>query len=170
MRSLIQGLLNFSQINKEEIKFEEVDLNEVAKEAVQNFEIVIEEKNATINLQPLPVVSGDQQMLVQLFQNLISNSLKYTNPSKSPLIEISSQRNGDFIEIFFKDNGVGFDDQYQQQMFKLFQRLHDRKDYEGTGLGLAICQKIVDMHSGKIWAEGKEGEGAVFHVSLPISK
>ena len=169
MRSLIQDLLSFSQINKEEIKFGEIDLNEVLKESIQDFEMVIEEKKAIINAQSLPVINGDQRMMRQLFQNIISNSLKYARPSDPPVIAINYQQKAGFLEIVFKDNGIGFDEQHMPQMFNLFQRLHSRDRFEGTGLGLAICKKIVEIHGGKIRAEGKEGEGASFFVSLPTN-
>jgi light-regulated signal transduction histidine kinase (bacteriophytochrome) len=169
MRSLIQDLLLFSQINKEELKYKEVDLNQLVKEALQDFEMTIEEKGAVLTVQPLPAVRGDERMMRQLFENIISNSLKYSNGTTPPVIEISCQQKGQCFELSFKDNGIGFDEQYLPQMFTLFQRLHDRKVYEGTGLGLSICRKIVDLHGGKIWAEGKEGHGAIFYVSLPIT-
>jgi PAS domain S-box-containing protein len=169
MRSLIQDLLLFSQINKEELKYKEVDLNHVAQEAIQDFEIAIEEKGALLTIQPLPAIKGDARMMRQLFGNIISNSLKYSNATTYPVIDISCQQKGQFFELSFKDNGIGFDEQYLPQMFTLFQRLHNRKVYDGTGLGLSICRKIVDLHGGKIWAEGKEGQGAIFYVSLPIT-
>jgi signal transduction histidine kinase len=109
-------------------------------------------------------------MMRQLFQNILSNSLKYSKLSRPPVIDIGFQQKDKYYEFSFRDNGIGFDEQYLPQMFTLFQRLHDKKEYEGTGLGLAICRKIVDLHGGKIWAEGKEGEGAVFYVSLPVSQ
>ncbi len=170
MRSLIQDLLSFSLINKEQIKFSPIDLNETVHEATQDFEIMIEEKGAILNIQSLPVVTGDGRMMRQLFENIISNCLKYSKLSSPPVIDISFEQKGRYYELSFRDNGIGFDDQYLPQMFTLFQRLHDRKDYEGTGLGLAICRKIVDIHGGKIWAEGQEGKGAVFYVSLPINQ
>jgi len=167
MRNLIHDLLTFSQINKEEIRFKEVDLNRIAADACQDFEIVIEEKKATLNIATLPSVWGDERMMRQLFENLISNSLKYSKPSLQPVIDISVERKDDFFEFQFKDNGIGFNENYLPQMFTLFQRLHTRESFEGTGMGLAICSKIVEMHGGKIWAEGKEGEGSIFYVSLP---
>jgi light-regulated signal transduction histidine kinase (bacteriophytochrome) len=169
MRSLIQDLLSFSMINKEEIKFADVDLNAIALEAAQDLEISIEEKSAVLNIQPLPTITADARMMRQLFENIISNALKYSRTLPSPVIDISCQQIDGFYEFSFRDNGIGFDDQYLPQMFTLFQRLHDRKDYEGTGLGLAICRKIVDIHGGAIRAEGKEREGAVFYVTLPIN-
>lgn len=169
MRSLIQDLLSFSLINKEEIKFTTVDLNAIVSDARQDLEIVIKEKGAVLNIQSLPNVTGDERMMRQLFENIISNSLKYSKPSASPLIDISFTQKDSFYELIFKDNGIGFNEQYLPQMFTLFQRLHDRKVYQGTGLGLAICRKIVDIHGGEIWAEGKEGEGAIFYVSIPIN-
>lgn len=168
MRNLIQDLLSFSLITKEELQFAEVDLNAVAVDVIQDFEMSIEEKKAVVDIQALPTVPGDARMMRQLFQNLIGNSLKYSRPSASPVIEIKCAQKNSFYELSFTDNGIGFDNKYLPQMFTLFQRLHDRNTYEGTGLGLAICRKIVDVHEGKIWAEGKEGEGSVFYVSLPI--
>jgi PAS domain S-box-containing protein len=169
MRNLIHDLLTFSQINKEEIHFKEVDLNRIAAEAIQDFEMVIEEKKASLHIAPLPTVWSDERMMRQLFENIISNSLKYCKSSDAPVIDIGFQEKNDFFEIYFRDNGIGFQDQYLPQMFTLFQRLHSRESFEGTGIGLAICSKIVEMHGGKIWAEGREGEGATFYVSLPVN-
>jgi PAS domain S-box-containing protein len=168
MRCLIQDLLSFSLINKDELKFTDVDLNTIALDARQDLEMSIEEKRAVLNVQILPTVIGDARMLRQLFENIISNSLKYAKLASHPVIDISCQQKGAFYELSFKDNGIGFNDQYLPQMFTLFQRLHDRKIYEGTGLGLAICRKIADIHGGEIRAEGREGAGATFYVSLPI--
>lgn len=168
MRTLIQDLLLFSQINKEKIEFRKVDLNKVAADALQDLEISIEENGAQIHIDPLPVIEGDERMMRQLFENLISNSIKYSKPGVAPKLEVSyQQRNGEAL-ISFKDNGIGFDEKYLPQMFTLFQRLHSRENYEGTGLGLAICRRIVEMHKGRIWAEGKENEGATFYISLPM--
>ena len=167
MRNLIQDLLSFSQINKETLKFKKINLNKIAEEARQDLEMAITEKNVTLQVQQLPEIVGDDQMMRQLFENIISNSIKYSNPSDAVQITISgSKENGEFI-LAFKDNGIGFDEKYLPQMFSLFQRLHDRKTYNGTGLGLAICRKIVEMHEGRIWAESQEGQGATFYVSLP---
>lgn len=167
MRNLIQDLLVFSQINRKQVDFTEVDLNSIAKEALQDLEIAIEEKQAVIEVAPLPVIRGDARMMRQLFENILGNSLKYASSKRTPVIKVSCERKEGFCEIAFRDNGIGFDEKYLPQMFTLFQRLHSRQQYEGTGLGLAICLKIVEMHGGKIRAESKEGEGACFFVSLP---
>jgi PAS domain S-box-containing protein len=169
MRTLIKDILVFSQIKKEDLKFAPVDLNNVAKEALKNFEMAIAEKKAVFRIEKLPVINGDERMLGQLFENLISNSLKYAKETEPPQISISCVHNKDGIELQFKDNGIGFDEQYMPQMFTLFQRLHNRSKYEGTGVGLAICKKITDMHHGKIWAHSKEGSGSTFCVSFPVN-
>ncbi|MBS1564699.1 MAG: PAS domain S-box protein, partial [Bacteroidetes bacterium] len=167
MRSLIQALLIFSQINKAQVELKPVDLNEIVNDARQDMEIAISEKKAVINVDELPVIDADQRMMRQLFENIIGNSLKYAKKTELPVIDITCRKSDGFVELGFKDNGIGFDQQFLPQMFMLFQRLHAREIYEGTGLGLAICRKIVEMHKGRIWAEGKEGEGATFYVSLP---
>jgi|GEM_PF-540401 len=166
MRILIKDLLLFSQVNKEEVRFTPVDLNKVAQSARQDFEIAIAEKKAELTIANLPVIDCDERMMVQLFENLIGNSLKYVNADVPPRIVIGCTETEDGIELSFGDNGIGFDEKYLPQMFTLFQRLHNRDAYEGTGLGLAICKKIVDIHQGKIWARSTEGSGATFHVSL----
>ena len=168
MRNLIQDLLTFSQINREKLQFKKVDLNTIAADAVQDFEIAIEEKKATLDIQPLPVILGDEGMMRQLFENIISNALKYSKPGVPPVIEITRREKENNFELSFKDNGIGFNQAYLPQMFTLFQRLHTKEKFEGTGMGLAICSKIVEMHGGKIWAQSKEGEGSVFFVSLPV--
>jgi len=169
MRNLIQDLLLFSQINREKLEFAQVDLNEIAQEASQDLEIAIEEKKAVINIPVFPVITGDKSMLRQLFENIISNAIKYSRPEHIPVVNITCKEENGFLEIAFKDNGIGFDEKYVPQMFMLFQRLHGRAAFEGTGLGLAICRKIVEMHAGSIWAHSQEGEGATFFVSLPLN-
>lgn len=169
MRSLIQDLLLFSQINKEQIQFQEVDLNAVAADACQDLEIAIGEKKAALHIQQLPKLYCDERMMRQLFGNIIGNSLKYSKEALTPEVNISYKQENGHIELAFRDNGIGFDEKYLPKMFTLFQRLHTRQAYEGTGLGLAICRKIVEMHQGKIWAASEEGTGATFFVSLPLN-
>lgn len=170
MRTLIKDLLAFSQINKSQIAFDNVNLNTVAGFALQDLQLAIEEKNAIVHIQPLPTVTGDESLLRQLFENLISNSIKYSKENIRPEITISCQQTGNKYEITFTDNGIGFDAKYAPQIFKLFQRLHARNQYEGTGLGLAICLKIVEIHGGTIRTASSEGNGASFFVSLPIEQ
>jgi hypothetical protein len=167
MRNLIQDLLIFSQINKEELRFDEVDLNTIAEETLQDFDMAIEERKAKINFDTLPRIKGDKRMLSQLFNNLIGNALKYSRPEITPEIFIGYKVKKDTIELSIKDNGIGFNEKYLPQMFTLFQRLHTRESYEGTGLGLAICRKIVEIHSGAIRAESVEGLGSTFYISFP---
>lgn len=130
MRTLIKDLLAFSQISKSEIAFDHVDLNKIARFALQDLQLPIEEKKATINIQSLPSVKGDESLLRQLFENLITNSLKYSRKEVPPEINISYQQVGNNHQILFSDNGIGFDEKYTPQIFKLFQRLHTRDQYE----------------------------------------
>ncbi|KIC93683.1 PAS domain-containing sensor histidine kinase [Flavihumibacter solisilvae] len=167
MRALIQDLLLFSHLNSKPLEFKPVDLNIIVKDALQDLEIAITEKNAQLNISSLPTVGGDAGMMRQLFENILGNSLKYSSTSRTPVINIRcTERNGQY-EIVFEDNGIGFDEKYLPKVFTLFQRLHNREAYEGTGLGLAICQKIVELHQGRIWAEAREDVGASFFISLP---
>jgi hypothetical protein len=169
MRNLIHDILTFSQIKREELKFSPVDLNKIAKDVLQDLEMVMEEKGAVVKIDPLPTVIGDERMMRQLLGNIISNSLKYSRPNVPPHVRVTCRETENFINLTFSDNGIGFDNQYLPQIFGLFQRLHTRENYEGTGLGLAICRKIADIHGGSIEADGKEGGGARFSVSLPVS-
>ena len=169
MRTLIQDLLVFSRINKEQVRFVPVDLNEVVKDSLQDLEMAIEETKAVINISKLPVITGDERMMRQLFENIIHNSVKYSRPGIPPVIDIACLEKNSSYEISFRDNGIGFDQQYLPQMFTLFRRLHAQEAYEGTGLGLAICRKIVELHRGDMWAAGEEGAGATFYVSLPAN-
>lgn len=170
MRNLIQDLLVFSQINRKELHFQNVDLNKIASEALQDLEISIEEKKAELKIDNLPTVPGDERMLRQLFENIIGNALKYSRKGITPVIQISCSKKDQYFEIAFKDNGIGFDEKYLPQMFTLFQRLHSKNTYEGTGLGLAICKKVIEIHNGSIWAKAEEDKGASFFVSLPANQ
>ncbi len=168
MRILIHDLLTFSQINKSEINYRQIDLNELANTVKLDLEMLVTEKKAQIHINQLPSVDGDERMMRQLFTNILNNALKYSKAEVSPVIHITSKITGEYYELSFRDNGIGFEEQYLPQIFTLFQRLHSREIYEGTGLGLAICRKIVELHNGKIWAESKPSEGATFFIHLPI--
>jgi hypothetical protein len=170
MRSLIHDLLAFSQVERKAIEMKPVDLNAVLREVLQSQEVAIEEKCAQVQLDHLPVLEGDAGMLGQLFENLVSNAIKYGKEAEPQVIKIWSRQQHGMCDIFVADNGIGFDEKYLAQMFTLFQRLHSSDKYKGTGLGLAICQKIVALHNGKITATGKVGAGATFVVSLPVSQ
>lgn len=181
MSALIKAVLEYSKLTNEEQKLEPVSLNEVLENVLMDFELMIHEKNAVIENDILPEVRGNKLQFHQLFSNLIGNSLKFCE--ENPVIRISCQkaRGADLPEshglaegttytvIRFEDNGIGFDDQYKEQIFGLFNRLHNRKDYKGTGIGLALCKKIVENHNGVIHASSTKSRGATFEIYLPAS-
>jgi PAS domain S-box-containing protein len=168
---LIDDLLTISRISNTELQVEDVDLNKVVSEVVDNLEIPIKEQNARIELLKLPTVKGMAIQLQQVFQNLISNSLKFSHKQRASHICIScedSQLNGkEAVTIIYQDNGIGFRPDQSEKIFDIFYRLHNKDQFEGTGIGLAIVKKIIDSHHGAVHAEGKEGEGARFEIKLP---
>jgi signal transduction histidine kinase len=159
MQSLINDLLAFSRVGQPGANFRPVDLNEAAGQAVSELEAAIEDSDATITVERLPVVSGDRTLLIQLFANLIGNSIKFRRVDAPPVIKISTERNGEEWEFACQDNGIGIEPAYSERVFAIFQRLHPRDAYPGTGIGLALCRKIVDFHGGKIWIDDRPGDG-----------
>ncbi len=168
MKALIQDILVYSTVLHG--GFSEVDLNEVLAETLQDLEISIAEKSAEISADELPVIEGNSTQLKQLFENLLSNALKYSRADQRPGIQISGSVSATHVELRFADNGIGFEHEYISKMFNIFQRLHTRDKYEGTGIGLAICKKIAEQHKGSIRAESRPGAGATFIVTLPLAQ
>ncbi|MDI6725054.1 MAG: PAS domain S-box protein [Methanobacterium sp.] len=168
MKEMIQGLLEYSRIGKEELKFKPVNPEKVLKEALSNLKIVIEENNATITWEKLPEVIGDSKLLVQLFQNLISNAIKFKKSDEPPEIHISfiKYKNGYKNVFCVEDNGIGIDQQFAERIFKVFKRLHTIDEYKGTGIGLATCRRIIEYHKGHIWVESKLNKGSKFYFTL----
>ncbi len=180
MTELIKSVLNYSRLSKTGEQFEEVNLNELVENTKTDFELLITVKNAVIKKETLPVIHGIPLQLNQLFSNLFSNALKFS--AEFPVITISArvmsaeeikknehlhEKDG-YVEIIFSDNGIGFEQQYADQIFTIFQRLHDKKSYEGTGIGLALCKKIVENHHGHIFAKSELGKGATFYMYFPV--
>jgi light-regulated signal transduction histidine kinase (bacteriophytochrome) len=167
MDSLLRDLLTYSRtVHKEDPPFGAADLSISLRVARSILEPRIEENGARITAEELPVVRADQKQMVSVFQNLLSNSIKYCKKNVAPEIHISAKPDGDNWTVCVRDNGIGFDPQYAERIFGLFKRLHS-DEYEGTGLGLAICKRIVERYGGRIWAEGRSGEGSAFCFSLP---
>ncbi|HLN94456.1 MAG TPA: response regulator [Flavobacterium sp.] len=179
MSSLINDLLDYSRLSSK-VATEKTDLNEVLREVIADFDHLIEAKGAIVDVKLLPVITAVTSQLRQLFQNLIENALKFSQPDRQPRITISGERvaakdfdavadpNGAFCRITVADNGIGFDEVYLEKIFVIFQSLHDRRDYEGTGIGLAIAKKIIEKHNGLITARSRVGEGATFIILLPV--
>jgi PAS domain S-box-containing protein len=168
MQTLIYDLLNFSRVETRAQAFTEVDLNTVAQEVVSDLENSIENAQGRVEIGKLPTIDTDPTQMHQLLQNLISNALKFHHEGCSPLVKISAEINGDACQISVEDNGIGLNIQYLDRIFKPFERLHSREEYEGSGMGLAICRRIVERHSGRITAISTPGEGSTFIVTLPI--
>jgi PAS domain S-box-containing protein len=184
MLNLIRDVLAFSQLSASSDQFSRVDLNVVLEETKNDFELLIEEKGSIIENDLLPVVEAIPVQMSQLFTNLISNALKFTQPDTKGLVKIRSEvierksvnDHGDLMptinscRIDFIDNGIGFHQENADQIFDIFQRLHAKSEYQGTGIGLAMCKKIAENHGGQIFARSKPGEGATFTVVLPVSQ
>lgn len=166
MDKLIEAILMYSHSSADQ-NFEEVDLNEIVKEVITDLELIVNNQKASISIDELPVVNGVPFQLRQLFQNLISNALKYNKPGVPPVIQVRCSKEGDAYRIEVKDNGIGFKEEFADKIFQVFQRLVTKEEYEGTGIGLALCKKIVENHGGTIEARSKEGEGASFIILLP---
>ena len=174
MKKLIDALLQYSRLGRAK-EYTDVDCNKVLKELEGDLKVVIEETGAKINKNTLPVVKGSEVELRLLFQNLITNAIKFREAEKVPEIEIAASRNGfhnnisnAFWQFSVKDNGIGIPEEHQERIFAIFQRLHSREQFEGTGIGLAHCKKIVESHGGTIWLESKEGMGSTFYFTIPI--
>ncbi|OQP51162.1 PAS domain-containing sensor histidine kinase [Niastella yeongjuensis] len=165
MKTLIKDLLDYSRIGREK-QFEPVNCNLALTEVLADLAKVIKENQAEIVAGPLPVVNAFPTELKLLFQNLISNSIKFQKQGVAPHIEISTRKQSGHWHFQFRDNGIGIDKQYQQRIFIIFQRLHNRSVYEGSGIGLAHCKKIVELHGGRIWVESELGMGSTFHFTI----
>jgi light-regulated signal transduction histidine kinase (bacteriophytochrome) len=169
MGTLIDDLLSFSRMGRNEMSKARVDLNELIQEVIRDFKPETEGRDIQWKIVPLPVVSGDRAMLRIVLVNLIANALKFTRQREFVRIEVGIEgKDGEEIIIFVRDNGVGFDMDYAGKLFGVFQRLHHQKDFEGTGIGLANVRRIISRHGGRTWAEGEVDHGATFYFSLPL--
>jgi hypothetical protein len=182
MQNLIDSLLDFSSVNSTELIFEPCDLNTLVEESKNDLHISISEKEAKIEHGNLPVIMGVYVQISQLITNLLDNAIKYCQPGIKPFIKItssiiegkiidhiSSNKQLKYHEIKFEDNGIGFEQEYENKIFELFQRLHGRNEYSGTGIGLGIVKKIVSNHNGFIRAEGKPNIGSTFTIYIPTA-
>ena len=167
MGQLIDDLLAFSRIGRRQLTRSKIDMTQLAASVYDELRLTAPERNVEISIHPLPALRGDAAMIRQVFVNLISNALKFTNHGDHAFIEIGSKLEAGESVYYVKDNGVGFDMQYQDQLFGVFQRLHSAEEFEGTGVGLAIVKRIVNRHGGRVWADAKLNEGATFYFSFP---
>jgi chemotaxis family two-component system sensor kinase Cph1 len=169
MQALIDDLLEYSRVGRSEKPFDVIDCNLVFEDACANLQLAIRQDRASVTKGDLPRVRGDSFQLLQLFQNLIGNALKYRS-SEAPMVHVGASRQGDSWVFSVQDNGIGIAEQYHPRIFQLFQRLHSQKQYSGTGIGLAICQRIVERHGGRLWVESEPNRGSTFYFSIPIPK
>jgi PAS domain S-box-containing protein len=170
MQRLIQDLLAFSRIGTKGKDPLDISSEEALQQALKNLRGAIEESGALVTHDPLPTVMADETELIQLFQNLVGNAIKYQNPGV-PRVHIAAAKNGSKKWMFsVQDNGLGIDPQYFERIFGMFQRLHKREEFAGTGVGLAICKKIVERHGGNISVESQPGHGSTFRFALAESE
>jgi len=165
MKNLIDSLLEYSDIGKQKVQTV-IDCNELLDNVKKDLAVRIQKVNATIQVDDLPQIKGYQTEVRLLFQNLISNSIKFSREGVAPIIKITAKKQDGWI-FRVQDNGIGIADEYQDKIFGIFERLHSKDDYEGSGIGLAHCKKIVDLHKGKIWVESVLGEGSTFCFLIP---
>ena len=175
MQILIQDLLKLSRVTSRAQPFERCDLAAIAQAVISDLEVAIEQSGGKIEVGKLPTIDADPLQMRQLFQNLISNGLKFRVPNTPPCVQISgaaipADDGDDLCQLVFTDNGIGFEEKFAEQIFVVFQRLHGRTEFEGTGIGLAVCRKITDRHGGSIVAKSTEGHGAKFIVTLPVKQ
>ena len=169
LQRLIDDLLTYSRVGTRGKEFETTDCNVILDTAISNLAMAIDESDASITYDPLPKVQGDGVQLEQLFQNLISNAIKFRGEDR-PRVHIGVQREEEQWVFAVKDNGIGIEPQFADRIFEIFQRLHTQQEYPGTGIGLAICQRIVERHGGRIWFESDQGVGSTFYFTIPADE
>lgn len=168
MTQLIDDLLAFSRLGRSAMSFGKLDISNLIKDIWDEQRSINPDRKIELVVGNLPEAIGDRTLMRQVFSNLISNAVKFTKSRDRAIIEIGGKADENEIVIYINDNGVGFDMKYYEKLFGVFQRLHSASDFEGTGVGLAIVQRIIRRHGGRIWAEGKVNEGAIFYFSLPL--
>jgi len=167
MGQLIDDILKFSRAGRVEIAFSEIDMEKLANSVALELRPVIVGDKLQLEIEHLPPVAGDSAMMRQVFVNLLSNAIKFSRAKETPKVFVGATVKEGVTIYFVKDNGVGFDMQYADKLFGVFQRLHSVSEFEGTGIGLAIVKRIINRHGGRVWAEGKVNEGATIYFSLP---
>jgi PAS domain S-box-containing protein len=165
MRRLVQDLLDYSRLGRERI-LEPIDCNQVVQQVLNDLTMAVQESGAVIHIDRLPIISGYATEMKQLFQNLISNSIKFRKPGQPAVISISAMPKEEHWQFKITDNGIGIEDKYWERIFIIFQRLHTKNEYEGTGIGLAHCKKIAELHNGKIWVDSTPGDGSTFYFTI----
>ena len=170
MEQLIDDLLAFSRLGREALSLSRLNMEELIGETWGEIRVVVPDRPIDVKIDPVPPGMGDRSLIKQVLVNLLSNAVKFTRPREVPMIEVGGYATGAENVYYVRDNGVGFDMQYHDKLFGVFQRLHSADEYEGTGVGLAIVQRIVHRHGGRIWAESKPDEGACFYFTLPAGE
>lgn len=166
MRQIILDLLNYSRVGKKNYPHTEISLDRLLKEVTLLEQAAIQETNAQVTWDQLPLIQGAEIPIQQLFQNLVNNAIKYHTPGVTPLVHISCKDLESKWQFTIQDNGIGINEEFQDNIFNIFQRLHTQDEYTGTGIGLAIAKKIVENHQGSMWVKSKEGEGSSFHFTI----
>jgi len=169
MQRLIEDLLAYSRVSSRGAELKPTDAGAVLERALANLKLAIEDANAAVTRDALPVVAADESQLEHVFLNLIGNALKFRGSQRPAVHVTASQRDGDWL-FSVRDNGIGIESQYFDRIFVIFQRLHGREEYPGTGIGLAITKRIVERHGGRIWVESHPGEGTTFFFTIPATK
>jgi signal transduction histidine kinase len=168
MENAVEDLLIYSRVGAEKEKMVPVNLEQMIHDIVDDYEVIIKQKKAQIIKENLPEIIAAPSEMRQLFQNLISNALKFNKKDQPPVITINAKTENNHYVITLEDNGIGFDEKYSAQIFEVFKRLHSKDQYEGSGIGLSICKKIVEKHSGTITVHSIPGQGTTFTISLPV--
>jgi light-regulated signal transduction histidine kinase (bacteriophytochrome) len=171
MQRLIQDLLEYSRVTTRGQTMAPLDSHETLGEAVKNLQAAIHETGALVTSNELPIVLGDRTQIVQVFQNLIGNGIKFQRQGEAPRIHVTAENDSldSRFQIFkISDNGIGIEPRHFERLFEIFQRLHGKQEYPGTGIGLALCKRIVERHGGRIWLESEQGKGSTFFFTLPV--
>ena len=169
MRKMIDELLTYSRVATKSMPFEQVDLNKIVSEVLTDLEVRLAQTRGRVEVEPLPVIHADPMQMSQLFQNILGNALKFHKKGVPPLVRVrTAAAEQGLVEISIEDNGIGFSMEHLDLIFKPFQRLHGRSEYEGSGIGLAICRRIIERHNGQILVNSAPGQGAIFRLILPV--